>query len=303
MKPYVTPKGLSAALALLLLLANVSVAHAEESGTGDAVTGERDSAWRWRRHHAADYVATGVFGATALITELVPRRHDDHWVGGNPFDLAFRDAFVQRSYGGRQAIGLISDITLSALVIHRLVIDNALVTWAGEGDGDTAWQRTALDLQAMMFTLAATGASKRAFERERPSGRACRTEAGYDRRCEQADNQGSFWSGHTSLAFTSASLTCTHHLNAPIYGGSADAVACVAAMFAASSVAFERIAADRHYATDVFTGAAVGVLSGALLPWVSFYSRPDDEDANVPLWSLTPAPFSSGAGLSMQGLF
>ena len=245
-----------------------------------------------RRHHAADYVATGAFAATAIGFYIAPRG-ETTWRAGNDFDDGFRDAFGLHNHGDRTVAARVSDVTLIALLSHRLLIDNAMVTWAGHGDGDLAWQMVAIDLQALAFTLAAASSTKLLTKRERPSGRACRTDPRYDRRCEAKNHDGSFFSGHTSLAFTAASLTCTQHLENDIYGGYGDPIACVAAMFAASTVGFERLLADRHYASDVLVGAAVGVLSGAVLPQVSFYARPMVLDSGV----------DSGGGLIIQGVF
>jgi membrane-associated phospholipid phosphatase len=71
---------------------------------------------------------------------------------------------------------------------------------------------------------------------------------------------------------------------------------------AAASVGFERILADRHYASDVFVGAAVGALSGMLLPWMSFYAHPQQDDALMS-WSLGPLPLPTGGVLSLRGIF
>lgn len=256
--------------------------------------------WRWRRHHWADYVATGVFGATAFVTEVVvPHGDEPRWLSGNRFDDSIRDAFGLHNYSGRSAASTLSDITLVALVTQRVLIDDVLVSWVGQRSAAAAWQMAALDAQAMMFTLAVTGGAKRAFERERPSGRACRTDASYDRRCVDQSRDGSFFSGHTSLAFTTAALTCMHHLHLPIYGGDGDTVGCVAAALLATSVGFERILADRHYASDVLVGAALGAVSGGLLPWVSFYARPA---AEMTAWSIAPTLSAHAAGVSVQGV-
>jgi membrane-associated phospholipid phosphatase len=270
----------------------LSDANADE---GDAIP------WKWRRHHVVDYVATGVFATGAIVAEVVPERDEPRLSGPFGFDEAFRDAFVLHDFDDRKIAGRISDITLGALVVHR-IIDTTLVTWAGHRSGDAAWQMMAIDLQAMAFSLGITNATKRAFERERPSGTACRTEAGYDQRCREQSSDGSFYSGHTSLAFTAAGLACVHHLSVPLYGGDGDVVTCIASALAAASVAFERTLADRHYISDVMLGSAVGVFSGAVMPFLSFYARPQNDDALVS-WSVAPLPSPYGGGLSLRGFF
>ncbi|RLB59765.1 MAG: hypothetical protein DRI90_15010, partial [Deltaproteobacteria bacterium] len=182
------------------------------------------------------------------------------------------------------------------------LVDALLVTWVGRGAGDTAWQLLAMDLQALAFNAALTGMVKRVADRERPSGTACRTDPRYDRRCEEQSTRGSFFSGHTSFAFTAAGLTCTHHVRLGLFGPAGDALACVGTTVGATMVGVERIVADRHYATDVIVGAAAGVTSGALLPWALFYAHPADEEPSLS-WRAVPLPQPGGAGLALTGLW
>lgn len=243
----------------------------------------------------------GFFATTALITNVIPKTDEPRWIGGIAFDTALRDRLSLGNFDDRSAASTASDVTLIALVAQRL-IDDSLVAWAGHGAGDVAWQMAAINLQALTFTLAASSTTKHAAARERPNGRACRTDPSYDRRCEQQRGGGSFYSGHTSLAFTAAGLTCMHHLKLPLYGGAGDTIACAGATLAAASVGFERILADCHYASDVLVGAAAGALSGFLLPWVSFYAHPQHSDALVS-WSVGPLPLPTGGALSLRGIF
>lgn len=80
----------------------------------------------------------------------------------------------------------------------------------------------------------------------------------------------SFYSGHTSAAFALAAASGT----VAILRGRRHAWAVWAVgMSAAAATGYLRIAADRHHATDVLTGALVGSLIGAALPvWLG---RPD----------------------------
>jgi len=83
-----------------------------------------------------------------------------------------------------------------------------------------------------------------------------------DRRRDSDDNL-SFYSGHSSLAFSLAAATGTvwnlrGYRGAPWVWG--------AGMALATSVAYFRIAADKHYLTDVLTGAAIGSAIGVAAP-------------------------------------
>ncbi|ABS28546.1 phosphatase PAP2 family protein [Anaeromyxobacter sp. Fw109-5] len=77
------------------------------------------------------------------------------------------------------------------------------------------------------------------------------------------DDQLSFYSGHTSTAFSFAAAAGTvaslrGYRSAPWIWG--------VGMALASGVAYFRVAADRHYLTDVLTGAVIGTAVGVAAP-------------------------------------
>jgi membrane-associated phospholipid phosphatase len=136
---------------------------------------------------------------------------------------------------------------------------------------EVAWNMLVIDLQAFAFTSLTTGFIKRVADRERPIASECRADPDHDLTCDTAGKHYSFLSGHTSMAFTGASLVCLHHAELGLLGTAGDAGSCVGAMTLATSVGVARIAADKHYATDVVTGAALGILSGAVIPYLVYY--------------------------------
>jgi len=78
---------------------------------------------------------------------------------------------------------------------------------------------------------------------------------------------GSFYSGHASNAFTIATFTSyTWWSNHPT-SNSRYAVAAIT-YSAATSIAVLRVAAGKHFPSDVIVGAAVGSLFGWLVPWL-----------------------------------
>ncbi|AEJ19057.1 phosphatase PAP2 family protein [Gracilinema caldarium] len=79
------------------------------------------------------------------------------------------------------------------------------------------------------------------------------------------DYRQSFPSGHTALAFTAAGFTaCAFSL---YYADSPWKVPAIAGSYAlASAVAALRVASGNHFVTDVLAGAALGTLSGWLVP-------------------------------------
>lgn len=88
-----------------------------------------------------------------------------------------------------------------------------------------------------------------------------------------SDNNVSFYSGHTALSFTLATAAGTvaalrdYRLMPLVWG---------TLMPLAFANGYLRIAADRHYFTDVMTGAIIGSAVGVLLP-LFFHGRQGDD--------------------------
>jgi membrane-associated phospholipid phosphatase len=94
------------------------------------------------------------------------------------------------------------------------------------------------------------------------------------------DNNLSFYSGHTSFAFalaTSAGSVAT--LRGYRWAPAIWAVGLVAA----TTVGYLRIAADRHWFTDVLTGAVAGTAVGVGVPYLFHRRRGEHRIALVPL--------------------
>jgi membrane-associated phospholipid phosphatase len=100
---------------------------------------------------------------------------------------------------------------------------------------------------------------------------------------ESPDDKLSFWSGHASIAFAAASAATQI---ARLRGRPGWRWLGVAAFGGAALTAYLRVAANRHWLTDVASGAVVGTATGALVPLVAF--RPADDRA--PAIFLAPAP-------------
>jgi membrane-associated phospholipid phosphatase len=107
------------------------------------------------------------------------------------------------------------------------------------------------------------------------------------------DDNLSFFSGHATLAFalsTSAGTIASmrHYRMAPAMW--------ITGMAFATVGAYLRIAADRHYATDVLTGIAVGGGVGFSVPY--FAHRPKPLPVHV-----APMTLPGGAGISVSGIW
>ena len=124
-------------------------------------------------------------------------------------------------------------------------------TWLADGDCDQALDMTAEFAETIAFTFLITEATKNITARKRPSGSG-------------DDSRRSFFSGHASAAAASAGLMCSHSLKRRIWGDSTlqKALPCAVGVGVALATGLTRLAGDKHWATDVFTGWVVGSLVG-----------------------------------------
>jgi membrane-associated phospholipid phosphatase len=131
--------------------------------------------------------------------------------------------------------------------------------------------------------------TKLAFARERPEVHSRSPEERAAQRSSE-DNL-SFYSGHTTFAFAVATSAgtiasmCRYRL-APVMWA--------AGMLLATTTGYLRIAADKHYASDVIAGAVVGSAIGVGVPY--FGHRPTRATIRV-----TAAPIAGGTALMLSG--
>ncbi|WP_437317721.1 phosphatase PAP2 family protein [Sorangium sp. So ce385] len=246
----------------------------------------REVAWdpRWPRFRVSEYVATGLLAATAFGTLAIPPS-EGRWTTVNGFDGSAREALRIRSDRQRETARDASDLLLTLMTNH-LAVDALLVTWWGHGRGSVAWEIAMIDIEALAFNAALNGVVAGLTSRERPYRAGCTgPEEQQDHDCRGSKRYRSFFSGHSSTAFTAAGLVCSHHAHLPLYGGGApDALACAASLGTATAVATLRVVSDQHFATDALTGAAVGALTGFGLPWLLHYrgGAPASTSARAP---------------------
>jgi membrane-associated phospholipid phosphatase len=235
----------------------------------------------------AEVAGIGATGVAALLVELVWHAPDSaRWSGSILFDGPVRDALGAKSDGLRNAAARASDVGELGVVAYPLIVDAGLVSWLSKGRGDVARRLLAVDAEAFAINALLTSIVQRTVGRERPFAQGCGT-AGHPA-CTSADDRNtSFFSGHTSFAFTAATLICFQHGRLNLYGD-ADGFVCPVALAVASLTGLLRIGADRHWATDVLTGAAVGAAVGSTVS-ITHISR--DRSSGV-------AGTSSGASIA-----
>jgi membrane-associated phospholipid phosphatase len=106
----------------------------------------------------------------------------------------------------------------------------------------------------------------------------------------------SFYSGHTSLAFSLAVssgtiATMRGYRLAPVIWGTGLAIAASAGYF--------RLAADYHYLTDVIAGAVIGSAFGFGIPYI--FHRP--KDAGPPRTTVSAMPAEGGGLITVSGVW
>jgi len=259
--------------------------------------------WPGRPLHPVDFAVTGAFLAGAAVEMmLLPSGEDAKRSGGILFDDGVRDAMMLHDPGDRLAADAFSDIGLVGLAVYPILVDSALTALAYRRSPEVAGNMAVIDIQALSFASLATGAVKRIADRERPIATACREDPEHDATCGTAGKHYSFLSGHTSMSFTAAGLICLHHSQLGLLGFSGDVLSCVTSMTLATGVGVTRIAADKHYTTDVLAGAGLGLFSGYLMPYLLYY-LPGRQPATLRVGGGVIAPVfgSSYAGAAYTG--
>ncbi|AWV90596.1 phosphatase PAP2 family protein [Bradymonas sediminis] len=222
----------------------------------------------WGRPGLLGLGVTGLLGASAAVINLaVDPVETPNWRGPILLDGFVHESLRASSPQGRDLAALTSDVLVGSLIAAPLIIEPALLWYKGD-DASVATRMTAINMQSMAVAFFATTALKYTVGRARPPLDACWDSPGED--CEDREAL-SFPSGHTSMAFAGAGLVCLNHEMLNPLGGAWDDIACYTALSAATATGVLRMVAHKHYMSDVLAGAAIGVLSGYVLPkWLYF---------------------------------
>ena len=227
---------------------------------------------QWRHTDGWDYTLTAIAASSTLFTAIVkPLPPSIH--GNILFDESARKLRFD-SYNQRMAARELSDVLLSLSVTGPFLIDAMVVAWWYRGNKAVAKEMAIIDLETLAVTAAVQGLSTTLTGRGRPYVQTCGTDLPSNSLdCQTFGQNRSFFSGHTSLSFASASLVCMHHLNMDLFEGPTDELACISSYAAAAATGVLRIASDQHYASDVITGAVLGTGIGLGLPYLLHYRK------------------------------
>jgi membrane-associated phospholipid phosphatase len=198
-------------------------------------------------------------------------------------DLKVRDALVWKNTARANTISNITGYGLAPLSAATLLLfasrDAGEERWVDYGDDLLAVTEAAVYTQLVVQVFKYTIGRQRPYAHFEPSGSPITN-----------DDNLSLVSGHSALAFSIATAAGVvahrrHYKLEPVIWATGMAIAAV--------TGYLRMAADKHYLTDVLSGAVVGVGGGLAVPWLAG-SLP-----GVP--EITPV--DGGATVSLAGAF
>jgi len=257
---------------------------------------------RWRKFGVGNYILTGVGLAIAGGSAAIPAPSNP-WTSHVGFDESVRDVLGIEDRQGGQWARDVSDVLMSITLSYPLLVDSLIVTYWYRRSHGVAGQMALITAETLAVAGAIHGLTAGLVGRERPYGRNCGTGIDAEQEdCTQDRRYRSFFSGHTTLTFAAAGVTCSHHAHHDPFGDPvADGIACASAFFAAGVTGAMRIVGDEHYATDVAMGATIGTLTGLGVPWLLHYGplaevESETEQAGVVRFAVVPAPNGVGVG-------
>lgn len=187
------------------------------------------------------------------------------WCQTNGFDLAVRTLFnptLTPSAQGFGGVDLASNlIGFAALPLAMLGID-ALLAWQAGSFAETYPVDLALILEATFSILDVNQATKFIAARARPFSIGASPELLAQGK-DLADSRLSFFSGHSTFTFALVSSAATI---ASLRGYKYAWVLWAVGLPLATTTAILRLGADKHWATDVMLGSALGLATGILMP-------------------------------------
>ena len=257
--------------------------------------------WHYKRVHWAEGVTAGVLGVTAIAIEFSPIRAEPHWTRNNAFDDWFQGRLIAPSQK-QQKYAKASDALAATSIAFPVLVDLIGMTLIGDRNKDVGLQMFAIQAQAFAITGFVTSLVKLSG-RERPCAQSDDSASGST---DCNDPNRSYFSAHTSLAFAGAGLTCVEHQHFEFFGRVGSPVACASALALATTTGVFRVVSNRHWMSDVITGAGVGLLAGWLMPWLMHY-RHDlskrEQSKMRHLYYIAPYGDAGSIGLSAAGAF
>lgn len=233
--------------------------------TQNAPTAPQRLAWEPK----VDIPVTAALGAGWLLSEFAFKKQlaapACRWCEPNGFDTAVRSAFnpsLAPSAEGQSGAHVASNVVGFVAVPVLMIGLDALLAWRDGVFLEAFPVDLVLMLEATLSILGVNQVVKFAVGRGRPYTVGASEEllaTGHD----VADNNLSFFSGHATFTFALASSAATI---AGLRGYRHAWVLWAVGMPLAATTAILRLAADKHWMSDVLLGAALGTAAGIFMP-------------------------------------
>ena len=219
-----------------------------------------------------DLVITGVGGVLWIGSELSKdwlAPSQCRFCGTNALDAGARDLFL---WSDVQPARRASDVLAFAVLPGAIAAHQILAARGAGGDTSDGLVDLLVVVQAGVLAADLNQIVKFAVGRQRPYAHYGNwTEASH---APDSDDNLSFYSGHSSLAFSLAAAAGTV---SSLRGYRSTPWVWVGGMTIATGIAYLRVAGDKHYLTDVLTGAAIGTAFGIAIPRL-LHGREDPEN-------------------------
>ncbi|WP_437541107.1 phosphatase PAP2 family protein [Sorangium sp. So ce367] len=251
-----------------------------------------------------DLPITVVGGAAWIASELAKKGlapESCRWCAANALDTSIRDALVWR--GNPNTAHDLSNVTVLGVAPAAALGLTALAAWY-DGRSDNIAADLVIVTEAMVVAMNMNQITKYIAGRQRPYAHhdnldVLRAGEGTSGALPHDDDL-SFFSGHSTAVFSLAAASGTV---ASMRGYRAAPWVWANGMAIAALSGYLRIAGDRHYFTDVLTGAVFGAASGVLIPALFHAPRPGVASSGTRSFRLSLAPVGGGAGVGIAGAF
>ena len=200
-----------------------------------------------------------ILGST-LLTNAIATAQASRWIKPScPCDPNEVNAFDRHVIGNNSSFtNTVSDVTVGLSVLAPIALD-----WKDQGSSHEFLEDALVYAETLSVSGALVTVAKYTAQRPLPvvyAGQAPELN-------DQPGGYRSFYSGHTTLAFSALSaasmtLNLRYHLGAWPW---------IVTGAIGTSVAIERVLAGRHFYTDVIVGALMGTGVGILVPY--FHAR------------------------------
>lgn len=187
-----------------------------------------------------------------------------------------RNARLHLRWDDTSRAATISDVLLVGIPSSLIAVDYFILE---HGDVHRFAEDVLVGLEALAVTAVATDAIKYGVARRRPDAWASGVRKSFG-------DDNSFLSGHASGTFAAAAAFGTV---AKLRGYSSWPLIYAAGFTGAAAVSYLRMAADRHWLTDVLSGAALGTGIGLGLPLL-LHRKAHEPDGRTATILVTPVP-------------